>query len=287
MRRQPARVAFTCTFHRAWPVAKAGVEFRKSISRELAKRNPKLITAEYRVAKRPPGRVLVDYNQNAWNRTLASVYSVRPKPAATVSTPVTWEEVERGVRMEDFTMQTVPARLAQAWATCGSRCSAQRGRVSPGAILVTLPVSHNYPPMEAQIRLRTTGRSVTGITSPNGTAFGVWLFATSARIDLQSKSGKPLTRYFPELVAALIAMEATKFVLDGEIVIPVDGDLSFDDLLMRIHPAASRVLKLSKETPCGIHRVRSAGGSKSGKYLVNEPLRKRRAALEKFREEAA
>lgn len=59
------------------------------------------------------GRVLVDYNQNSWNRTLASVYSVRPKPEATVSAPLTWKEVERGVRMEDFTMKTVPRRLAQ------------------------------------------------------------------------------------------------------------------------------------------------------------------------------
>jgi bifunctional non-homologous end joining protein LigD len=57
--------------------------------------------------------VLVDYNQNAWNRTLASVYSVRPKPAATVSTPVTWQEVERGVRIEDFTLRNVPRRLAK------------------------------------------------------------------------------------------------------------------------------------------------------------------------------
>jgi bifunctional non-homologous end joining protein LigD len=69
------------------------------------------VTAEYRVAKRPKGRVLVDYNQNAWNRTLASVYSVRPKPQATVSTPVTWQEVERGVRIEDFTMLNVPQRV--------------------------------------------------------------------------------------------------------------------------------------------------------------------------------
>ena len=70
--------------------------FAKSFSKQLESRYPKLVTAEYRVAKRPAGHVLVDYNQNAWNRTLASVYSVRPKPAATVSAPVTWEEVERG-----------------------------------------------------------------------------------------------------------------------------------------------------------------------------------------------
>jgi len=87
--------------------------FAKAFSKELEKRHPDVITAEYKVARRPKGRVLVDYNQNAWNRTLASVYSVRPKPAATVSTPVTWKEVEHGIRMEDFTMLTVPARLAK------------------------------------------------------------------------------------------------------------------------------------------------------------------------------
>lgn len=95
------------------PLQKQVWSFAKSFSKELAARNPKIITAEYRVAKRPAGRVLVDYNQNAWNRTLASVYSVRPKPRATVSTPVTWEEVQRGMRLEDFTLRNVPRRLAK------------------------------------------------------------------------------------------------------------------------------------------------------------------------------
>jgi len=85
--------------------------FAKKFSRELAQRYPKIVTAEYRVAKRPRGRVLVDYNQNAWNRTLASVYSVRPKPEATVSAPVSWKEVERGVSIASFTMRNVPQRL--------------------------------------------------------------------------------------------------------------------------------------------------------------------------------
>jgi bifunctional non-homologous end joining protein LigD len=93
------------------PTQKEVWAFAKALAKELEVRHPKIITAEYRVAKRPRGRVLVDYNQNAWNRTLASVYSVRPKPAATVSVPVTWQEVEKGIRIEDFTVENVPARL--------------------------------------------------------------------------------------------------------------------------------------------------------------------------------
>jgi bifunctional non-homologous end joining protein LigD len=94
------------------PVQKRVWGFAKELALELAGRYPESITGEYRIANRPAGRVLVDYNQNAWGRTLASVYSVRPKPRATVSTPVTWEEVERGFRMEDFRMDTVLDRVA-------------------------------------------------------------------------------------------------------------------------------------------------------------------------------
>jgi bifunctional non-homologous end joining protein LigD len=94
------------------PTQKQVWTFAKALAQELALRNPALITAEYRVAKRPHGRVLVDYNQNAWGRTLASIYSVRPRPDATVSTPVTWKEVEGGVRIEDFTVRNVPKRVA-------------------------------------------------------------------------------------------------------------------------------------------------------------------------------
>jgi len=93
------------------PTQKQVWSFAKELSHALAAQAPKLITAIYTVSKRPKGRVLVDYNQNAWGRTLASIYSVRPRPEATVSTPVTWRELERGVRIEDFTMKNVPARL--------------------------------------------------------------------------------------------------------------------------------------------------------------------------------
>jgi bifunctional non-homologous end joining protein LigD len=83
----------------------------KALAVELAARNPKLMTSEYKVAKRPHGRVLVDYNQNAWGRTLASIYSVRPRPRAPVSTPVTWKEIERGCGIEDFRLDNVRARF--------------------------------------------------------------------------------------------------------------------------------------------------------------------------------
>jgi bifunctional non-homologous end joining protein LigD len=85
--------------------------FAKALAHELAVRHREMLTAEYRVAKRPKGRVLVDYNQNAWGRTLASIYSVRPTPRATVSTPVSWDEIESGVRIEEFTIENVPARI--------------------------------------------------------------------------------------------------------------------------------------------------------------------------------
>ena len=93
------------------PLQKEVWTFAKEFAVNLERLHPDVITAEYRVAKRPKGRVLVDYNQNAWGRTLASVYSVRPKPRAPVSTPVTWEEVESGIRIEDFRMENVPERV--------------------------------------------------------------------------------------------------------------------------------------------------------------------------------
>jgi bifunctional non-homologous end joining protein LigD len=94
-------------------------EVSKTIAIDVARRHPKLLTAVYKKAARPAGRVLVDYNQNAWGRTLASVYSVRPRPRATVSTPVTWDEIADGVTIEDFRLDNVPARvkrLGDLWA---------------------------------------------------------------------------------------------------------------------------------------------------------------------------
>lgn len=96
------------------PTQKQVWGFAKEMARNLAARFPNLITAEYRIAKRPAKHVLVDYNQNAWGRTLASVYSSRPRPGATVSTPVGWDEIEHGIKIEDFRIDTVPDRVRRS-----------------------------------------------------------------------------------------------------------------------------------------------------------------------------
>lgn len=145
---------------------------------------------------------------------------------------------------------------------------------------MTLPLSKTYAPMEAQ-PAEELPKGPEWHYEPKWDGFRCLAFRDGDRVDLESKSGKPLMRYFPELVEALRVFRARQFVLDGEIVIPVDGDLSFDDLLMRIHPAASRVAKLSKASPCRFI-VFDLLVDASGKNLANLPLRDRRRVLEGF-----
>src|ERR1043166_6311454 len=102
-----------------------------------------------------------------------------------------------------------------------------------------------------------------------------------AKVALQSKSGEDLTRYFPELVEAALGLKATEFTLDGEIVVPQGKSFSFDDLLQRIHPAASRVAKLSRETPALV-LVFDLLATAKDRNLAAQPLANRRAALEAF-----
>jgi bifunctional non-homologous end joining protein LigD len=93
------------------PTQKQVWTFAKAFAQTMARQEPNLITAEYKIAKRPQGRVLVDYNQNAWGRTLSSLYSVRPRKGAPVSMPVTWKEIERGVTIEQFTLFNARQRI--------------------------------------------------------------------------------------------------------------------------------------------------------------------------------
>ena len=105
------------------PLQKEVWTFAKRFAQSMEKLYPKLVTAEYKVAKRPKSHVLVDYNQNAWGRTLSSVYSVRPRKQAPVSAPVTWDEIRAGISIEDFRLDNMPARLAKLgdlWAPLAS-----------------------------------------------------------------------------------------------------------------------------------------------------------------------
>jgi ATP-dependent DNA ligase len=116
---------------------------------------------------------------------------------------------------------------------------------------------------------------------PKWDGFRCIAFRDGNRVDLISKAGKPLGRYFPDIVEALEALGASRFVLDGEIVIPVGKMLSFDELLLRIHPAASRVRTLAAEHPAMLI-VFDLLVDDEGRSRVNAPLSERRAALEEF-----
>jgi ATP-dependent DNA ligase len=116
---------------------------------------------------------------------------------------------------------------------------------------------------------------------PKWDGFRCLVFRDGEKVELQSKSGQPLTRYFPEMVEALRGLEPRSFVLDGEIVVPVDGAFSFDALLQRIHPAASRVQRLATETP-SLLIVFDLLVDGDGTLLTGELLPRRRARLELF-----
>jgi ATP-dependent DNA ligase len=145
---------------------------------------------------------------------------------------------------------------------------------------VTLPLARTYAPMEAQlVDELPVGREWQ--YEPKWDGFRCLAFRDGAKVDVMSKAGKPLTRYFPELADMLWQVRAKRFVLDGEIVVPRDGELSFDELLLRIHPAASRITKLSEESPASLIVFDLLVDAK-GKSLVARPLAERRTALEAF-----
>jgi ATP-dependent DNA ligase len=145
---------------------------------------------------------------------------------------------------------------------------------------MSLAISSPFAPMEAK-SAREIPVGPEWAYEPKWDGFRCVVFRDGDTVELQSKAGKPLTRYFPEMTAALRKVEARQIVLDGELIISKNGKFSFDDLLQRIHPAASRVAKLAEETPAQLVvfdlLVDDRGVSWAGK-----PLTERRRALEVF-----
>lgn len=115
---------------------------------------------------------------------------------------------------------------------------------------------------------------------PKWDGFRVLAFRDGEQVALQSKAGQPLGRYFPEIVEALAQLKPTRFILDGEIVVPIKGRLSFDDLLLRLHPAESRVQKLAREIPAQVFLFDLL--LEGDRLLIELPLHQRRRRLEQF-----
>jgi ATP-dependent DNA ligase len=145
---------------------------------------------------------------------------------------------------------------------------------------MALPLRPPFPPMEA-LSVDEIPVGEEWQYEPKWDGFRCLVFRDGDKVELQSKSGQSLTRYFPELVGAARGLSAKKFVIDGEIVVPSNGAFSFDALLQRIHPAQSRVQRLAVETPA-ILIVFDLLAGENGKALVDMPLRDRRHALEAF-----
>ncbi len=145
---------------------------------------------------------------------------------------------------------------------------------------MSLPIPFDYPVMEAD-SAKVIPEGDGWRYEPKWDGFRCLAFRDGKTVEIRSKSGQPLARYFPELVAALLALQAPQFVLDGEIVIPIDGLLSFDALLQRIHPAESRIRKLAKETPAQAVLFDMLV-DEEGHSLADRFLPERRVALDAF-----
>ena len=142
-----------------------------------------------------------------------------------------------------------------------------------------LPIRPPYPPMEALL-VDELPIGDGWQYEPKWDGFRCLIFRDGKEVYLQSKAGQPLARYFPELVEAVLALKADRFVVDGEIAVPIKERLSFDDLLQRIHPAASRIQRLSKETPAIFIAFDLLVAD--GKSIVDKTLESRRTLLEQF-----
>ena len=145
---------------------------------------------------------------------------------------------------------------------------------------MVLPLQTPFSPMEAQ-SVDTIPVGEEWQYEPKWDGFRALAFRDGSAVTLQSKSGKPMTRYFPELVEILLALDAAKFVLDGEIVVASGGAFSFDALLQRIHPAASRVRKLAAETPALLILFDILVDA-DGRAVADLPLSERRGVLKDF-----
>ncbi|WOP18160.1 ATP-dependent DNA ligase [Raineyella sp. LH-20] len=298
------------------------------IARELERRLPDLVTTSWWKEERGE-RIFVDFNQANRDRTIAAAYSPRPRPDATVSTPLTWAELADATPT-DFTVRTVPDLLADRpcpWSDIDDHVGDVAGALALWEAdlargLGELNFPPDYPKMPGEPprvppSKRRTDRPDADYLAPKAERDAEWgtpivppygpmlakpvkqlprgevlyepkwdgfrsiIWRSGDRVEIGSRNERPMTRYFPELVEAVIANFPDHSCIDGEIVMidPSTGDrLDFDLLQQRIHPAASRVRKLAAATPASFvaFDLLALG---SVDYTVR-PFAERRAALE-------
>jgi ATP-dependent DNA ligase len=148
------------------------------------------------------------------------------------------------------------------------------------AVAATLAVPIDTPPMEAKL-VDALPEEVGWQYEPKWDGFRCLAFRNDDTVELRAKSGKSLARFFPEVVEALAALSVKRFAVDGELAIPIDESLSFDALQMRLHPAESRIRKLSKQTPA-VFVLFDCLVTRDNRNVMTESLLQRREALEQF-----
>ncbi|RUU62679.1 ATP-dependent DNA ligase, partial [Mesorhizobium sp. M7A.T.Ca.TU.009.01.1.1] len=143
------------------------------------------------------------------------------------------------------------------------------------------PLPLDTSPMEAKLADEIPRDGNRWQYEPKWDGFRCLAFKSDDTVDLRAKSGKPLGRYFPEITDILRDLKCGHFVIDGEIVIDIDGELSFEALQMRLHPAQSRIRKLSSQTPASLILFDMLARP-GGEVITGKPLVERRRAIEDF-----
>ena len=275
-----------------WDEAKA---FARAVSSAMAGDSPDRYLINM-AKKQRGGRIFLDYLRNDRMSTAVAPLSPRARPGAPVSMPIAWSQVRDGLDPARYTIETAPALMAKSQALAGllRGRAPSRGRHpkidGAGALmppvergksaLAELGVPLTLAPMEALL-VAELPKEPGWQFEPKWDGFRCLAFRAGREVEIKAKSGKSLSRFFPEVLDNLRALPAKQFVLDGELVIPVEGELSFDALQMRLHPAESRIRRLAQETPanfvafdCLLRKARQP--------LLDRPFDERRSALEAF-----